>query len=264
MNVLLDLGARPVIGHRGNRAHAPENTIESFAQAVSAGADALELDVHLSADGIPVVIHDPNTARTTGAEGEVSRMSFADLRLLDAGSCFTRDGGKTFPYRAQGHRIPSLDEVFEAFPSMPILIEIKTSRAASAVRSVIELRKAEGRTLVDSFDPDALSTFADSQIPVGASQQDVLRATIEVVFHRPVTPFTFRAFCIPLNHRGIPLPVRRLARIAPRQNCVVHVWTVNDPEIAKDLWTAGVRGIIRDDPAAMIQARAQLPGGATY
>lgn len=259
MNVLLDLNARPVIGHRGNRAHSPENTIESFAQAVSAGVDGLELDVHLSADGIPVVIHDPNVARTTGVAGEVARMSFADLRLLDAGGCFTRDGGKSFPYRAQGHRIPSLDEVLEAFPSMPILIEIKTPRAAAAVRIVIESRKAEGRTLVDSFDPAALSVFADSQIPVGASQREVARAAREVLFHRPVTPFAFRAFCIPLHYRRIPLPVRRLARAARQQGCVVHVWTVNDPATATSLWTDGVRGIISDDPAAMILARTHLP-----
>ena len=258
MNVLLDLNARPVIGHRGNRAHAPENTIESFAQAVSAGADALELDVHLSSDGIPVVIHDPNVARTTGAAGEVARMSFADLRLLDAGACFTRDGGKSFPYRAQGHRIPSLDEVLEAFPSIPILIEIKTHRAAAEVRRVIESRKAEGRTLVDSFDPAALFAFADSQIPVGASQSDVARATIEVLLHRPLTPFAFRAFCIPLHYRRFPLPVRRLARAAAQQNCLVHVWTINDAAIATSLWTAGVRGIISDDPAAMLEARTHL------
>jgi glycerophosphoryl diester phosphodiesterase len=259
MNVLLDLNARPVIGHRGNRAHAPENTIESFAQAVSAGADALELDVHLSADGIPVVIHDPTVTRITGAAGEVARMSFADLRLLDAGARFTRDGGKTFPYRAQGHRIPSLDEVLEAFPAMPILIEIKTHHAAAPVRRVIELRKAEGRTLVDSFDPTALSTFADSQIPVGASQRDVARSIIEILLGRSVTPFAFRAFCIPLKYRRIPLPVRRLARVAPQQNCVVHVWTINDPAMATRLWTDGVRGIISDDPAAMVRARAHLP-----
>ena len=263
MNVLLDLNARPVIGHRGNRAHAPENTIESFAQAVSAGADALEFDVHLSADGIPVVIHDPNVARTTGAAGEVARMLFADLRLLDAGACFTRDGGKSFPYRGQGHRIPSLDDVLEAFPSIPILIEIKTHHAAAAVRRVIESRNAEGRTLVDGFDPASLLAFADSQIPVGASQRDVARATIEVLLHRSVTPFSFRAFCIPLHYRRFPLPVRRLASVAASQNCVVHVWTINDPAAATSLWTDGVRGIISDDPAAMIHARAHLPVSRT-
>ncbi|HVF40493.1 MAG TPA: glycerophosphodiester phosphodiesterase family protein, partial [Gemmatimonadaceae bacterium] len=123
MNILLDAGAHPVIGHRGARAHAPENTIESFAQAVAAGAEAIEFDIRLSADGVPVVFHDPQVSRTTDGTGEVKRMTFAELRELDAGARYTPDGGKTYPYAGMGHRIPSLEEVIEAFPSTPVLIE---------------------------------------------------------------------------------------------------------------------------------------------
>jgi glycerophosphoryl diester phosphodiesterase len=259
MNILLDLSCRPVIGHRGNRAHAPENTIESFAQAASAGADALELDVRLSADGTPVVIHDPTVTRTTDGVGDVARMSFAEIRELDAGARFTLDQGKNYPYRGVGHRIPSLDEVLEAFPSMPLIIEIKTAQATAAVRRSIEARNAEPRVLVDSFDPAALRVFADSKIPVGASRPDVVRAMIEVLLRLPVTPFAFRAFCVPLEYYGLPLPVRRFARVGPSQNCVTHVWTVNDPKVATSLWLDGINGIISDDPAAMLRARALLP-----
>ena len=88
MNILIDGSCRPVIGHRGNRAYAPENTIESFAQAVAAGADAIELDVHLSADGVAVVIHDPHVRRTTDGAGDVVGMTFDELRKLDAGARF--------------------------------------------------------------------------------------------------------------------------------------------------------------------------------
>src|SRR5687768_5137013 len=142
MNVLVDLSSRPVIGHRGNRAHAPENTIESFAQAVTAGADAVELDVRLSADGVPVVLHDPHVRRTTSGTGVAARMTFDELRTLDAGARFTPDNGRTYPYRGLGHRIPSLDEVLEAFPTLPLVIEIKTAKAAPAVKRVIENRHA--------------------------------------------------------------------------------------------------------------------------
>ena len=99
LNILLDTSARPVIGHRGNRAHAPENTLESFAQAVAAGADAIEFDVRISLDGVPVVIHDPSVLRTTLAAGEIASMTFAELRELDTGAYFTPDSGATFPYR---------------------------------------------------------------------------------------------------------------------------------------------------------------------
>src|SRR3954469_17581829 len=145
MNILLDGSARPVIGHRGNRAHAPENTIESFAQAVAAGADAIEFDVRVTADGIAVVHHDPTVNRTTDGTGEIARLTFDQLKRLDAGAKFTRDAGKTFPYRGKGHRIPTLDEVIEAFPATPLLIEIKTPLASTAVKASLESHHAESR-----------------------------------------------------------------------------------------------------------------------
>src|SRR5687767_4355511 len=162
MNILLEPAARPVIGHRGNRAHAPENTIESFAQAIAAGADAIEFDVHVSADGIPVVHHDKTIARTTDVSGEVARMTFAELKRADAGANYTNDGGKTFPYRGAGHRIPSFEEVVDAFPEIPLLIEIKAPLAATGVRRIIEQRKAVDRVVVDSFRAEALRPFHDS------------------------------------------------------------------------------------------------------
>lgn len=259
MNILLDLSRRPVIGHRGNRAHAPENTLESFAQAVAAGADAIELDVRLSADGVAVVIHDPNVQRTTEGSGDVAGMTFSQLRALDAGARFTTDGGKSFPYRGKGHRIPSFDEVLEAFPETPTLIELKTAEAAAAVRRSIEAHHAEERTVVDSMEAQALQVFADSKIPVGASRSDVIRVMTEVLLHLPLTPFAFRALCVPPSYRGLPVPLRRFARVAPSQNCVVHVWTINDPAVATGLWLDGIHGIISDDPATMLRARALLP-----
>ncbi len=255
MNILLDRSARPVIGHRGNRAHAPENTLESFAQAVALGADAIELDVQITSDGIPVVMHDPDVTRTTDGAGEIASMTFSELRELDAGARFTTDNGKTFPYGGKGHRIPSFDEVLEAFPSTPTLIELKTRAASVAVRRSIEAHRAEARVVVDSFDGLALGVFTDSNIPVGASRREVIRLMREVLLGFPLTPFSFRALCVPPSYRGLRLPIRRFAKVAPKQNCVVHVWTINDPMVATKLWLDGVQGIVTDDPAIMLRAR---------
>lgn len=255
MNPLLDAGARPVIGHRGNRAHAPENTIESLAQAVAARADAIEFDVRLSADGIPVVCHDPSVARTTGGTGEVARMTFAELRRLDAGARFTTDAGRTFPYRARGIQIPSLDEVLEAFRNIPLLIEIKDPLAAGSVRKAIEIHRAESRCLIDALDARSLRPFAGSSIATGAARAGVARLMTSMVLRRDIPPLPFRAICIPLNYNGLPLPVRRLARIAPLNDLRVHVWTINAPRSAIELWQAGVNGIITDDPALMVRVR---------
>ncbi len=89
VNPLLDLGAHPVIAHRGSSAEAPENTLPAFEAAIRRGADALELDVRLTADGAPVVIHDATLDRTTDGEGPVAAQALAELRTLDAGSKFT-------------------------------------------------------------------------------------------------------------------------------------------------------------------------------
>ena len=258
MNALLDPAARPVIGHRGNRAFAPENTIESFAQAVAAGADAIEFDVHVSADGIAVVHHDPTVKRTTDGNGHIERMTFEQLRELDAGANFTQDKGKSFPYRGKGHRIPSLDEVIEAFPSTPLLIEIKAPLAATPVRAAIEKHKAAERCVVDSFEQDALKIFYDSSIPYGAASGEVARLMREVVTGAKVTPIKYKALCVPLSYNGLPLPVKRFAEVAPKFDCRVHVWTINSRRVARDLWTAGINGIITDDPAKMLKERAKL------
>ena len=258
MNILLARDARPVIGHRGNRAHAPENTIESFAQAVSLGADALEFDVHLCADGIPVVHHDATLARTTDGEGEIARLTFAELRKVDAGSKFTTDNGKTFPYRGQGHRIPSFQEVLEAFPTTPLLIEIKAALAATQVKRIIEDRGATERVVVDSFKPEALKIFRDSGIATGASRNGIARILRESLGGKSAGPVDFRVLCTPLTYYGMPLPVKRFPRVATRHDVRVHVWTVNDTGIARDLWMAGVNGIITDDPAVMLDLRSTL------
>lgn len=214
--------------------------------------------MHISSDGIPVVIHDSDVRRTTDGSGEIASMTFSELRELDAGARFTTDDGKTFPYRGKGHRIPSFDEVLDAFPSTPTLIEIKTRAASVALRRSIEAHRAEARVVVDSLDGAALAVFSDTNIPVGASRADVIRLMSEVLLGFPLTPFAYRTLCVPMSYRGLPVPIRRFAKVAPTQNCVVHVWTINDPAVAAKLWLDGVQGIVTDDPAIMLRARERL------
>jgi glycerophosphoryl diester phosphodiesterase len=257
---ILDLSRRPVAGHRGNRAHAPENTLESFAQAVALGVDALEFDVRLTADGVPVVHHDPTVDRTTDGTGPVAALTLAELRRLDAGARFTPDGGRTFPYRGRGIRVPTLDEVLDTFPATPLLIEIKTPAASAATRAAIERRGCAARCVVDAFDAAALTPFRGTAIAVGAAQREVAWLLAAAVARLPVRAVPYRALCIPRSFRGIPLPVARFAAMLAPLACPVHVWTVNDPAEARLLWAGGVRGIISDDPGTMLRLRAELYG----
>ncbi|MDQ6611368.1 MAG: glycerophosphodiester phosphodiesterase, partial [Gemmatimonadota bacterium] len=107
MNILLDISAHPVIGHRGNRAHAPENTLESLGQAIALGVDAVEFDLRVTRDGKLVVMHDPTLERTTSGAGLVNAHTLHELQQFDAGANFTRDAGRTFPWRNRAVTVPS-------------------------------------------------------------------------------------------------------------------------------------------------------------
>jgi glycerophosphoryl diester phosphodiesterase len=248
------------VGHRGNAAHAPENTLESFRQAVALGVDALELDVRLSGDGHVVVIHDPTVDRTTDGTGRVSRSSLDSLRRVDAGARFTPDGGQSFPYRRRGITIPTFAEVLSAFPSVPLLIEIKTHDAAMPTRQLIEAHGAESRCIVASFDDDVAPAFAGSGIVVGSSPADVKRLYFPALFRSRRKTVRFGVMCIPSRYRWIPLPVRGLVRALEPCGVNVHIWTVNDPKVARRLWKKGVRAIISDDPGAILQVRGPRSG----
>lgn len=261
MNALIDLAGRPVIAHRGNSGHAPENTLESFAQAVSLGADALELDVHLTHDGVPVVIHDASLYRTTGRRMLVRDMALAALRALDAGATFTPDRGATFPYRGRGLTIPTLADVVERFSGTPLLIEMKVAEAVEATRRVLESAGALDRVLVASSLDAPVAAFRTGALATGASSRDVLRLLQRVLLWRVPGTLPFRALCIPPRYFGLPIPVHRLAVAARRAGVTTHVWTVNDPAVAIALWRKGVQGIITDDPERMIEARRDLVEG---
>lgn len=257
-NPLTRLSARLVIGHRGNRAFAPENTIESFRQAIDLGADALEFDVHATRDGEIVVFHDPTLERTTDGAGAVSDLDWRDLAKLDAGARFTRDGGATFPYRGQGIGIPRLAEVLERFPKTPLLIEIKTRRASPGVRDLLENDGASSRCVVASFQHEALVPFRKTHLAVSASPRDIGRLYLPSLVGRRYDVLPFQVLSTPRVYRGLPVPVRALSDAVRTAGVPVHVWTVNDPRVAESLWARGITGIISDDPAAMIQARRRL------
>ena len=255
MNVLLELDRRPVIAHRGGSARAPENTLEAMRFAIANGADGLEFDVQLSADGEVVVIHDPTVDRTTDGTGGVERMTLAELTSLDAGFRFSaRPLG---PVTAIKHRIPTLDEVLQSFPGIPLLIEIKVPLGASATRRLIEKHGAEDRCLVDSFSSTALNVFRDSSIARGTGRSGVIGLLARSFTGSPSpVPGDVSALSIPRTYHGVPLPVRHLARTMRSARKPTHIWTVNGPDEAREMWALGASGIITDDVPVILAARS--------
>jgi glycerophosphoryl diester phosphodiesterase len=148
--------ARPiVIGHRGCAGEVPENTLASFEAGIASGAAILESDVHLTRDGVAVLIHDDVVDRVTEGTGRVAELALEDLRRLDAGYRFAAHG--THPWRGRGLRIPTLEEALEAFPEARFNLELKEDVPEMAVKTVAEVAaaRAAARTLLTAED-DAL------------------------------------------------------------------------------------------------------------
>ncbi|HEY8171169.1 MAG TPA: glycerophosphodiester phosphodiesterase family protein [Candidatus Limnocylindria bacterium] len=144
-----------VVGHRGAAAHAPENTLESFRTGVEMGADAIELDVHLTADGQLAVIHDDTLDRTTDRTGSVATLTMDEIREADAGARFARDEDSGHPFASKGLTVPTLGEVLDWLPEdVGLVIEIKARAAPDAVVEAVSDRpvRSSGRLSVISFD----------------------------------------------------------------------------------------------------------------
>ena len=257
--ILLDPQARLVIGHRGNRAHAPENTLESFRQAATLGVDAIEFDLRVTRDGELVVIHDPTLDRTIDGSGPVALHTLAQLKRLDAGARFSRDGGRTYPWRGRGLTVPTFDEAIESLPrGLPCIVELKTPAATELLRGALRRHDIARRVVVAGFDPQATRPLRGAGVALGASTPDVVGLVLPALLGRRFGAQPFQALCIPPRWKGIPVPIAALARALRGSGTVTHVWTVNDPAHALRLWRDGVQGIISDDPGPMLAARSTL------
>src|SRR3954470_3617472 len=138
-----------VFAHRGGCALGPENTIAAFDLGMASGADGLELDVHLSSDGVVVVHHDETLDRTTNGAGPLGRLTAAELAIVDAGYRFADTGGR-FSFRGQGIGIPTWREVLRRYPDTPIIIEMKVDSAEMGEAVAADVRRADavGRVCV--------------------------------------------------------------------------------------------------------------------
>ena len=230
----------PVIfAHRGASAHAPENTLSAFELAREQGADAIELDVKLSADGIPMVFHDPTLDRTTNGSGTLADCDLAALQKLDAGA---------------GQHIPTLAQVFDAVGNdLYINIELTnytTSRddLVDKVVDVIKTHNMQGRVFFSSFLSKNLKRAA-KLLP------DTPRGLLALprgigIFTRT---FGFRSPLYQAVHPGIQNTTEKLIAQAHRRGQRVYVWTVNDPNDMRKLANWGVDGIFTDDPQLAVK-----------
>jgi glycerophosphoryl diester phosphodiesterase len=249
-----------VLAHRGASAYAPDHTIEALQLAVDQGADAIEIDVHVSRDGVPLLHHGGDLSENTDAEGPLSEYTASELLQLDAGYRYTPDGGATFPHRGKGHRIVTLAEALEAFPNTRFNLDIKERRAAQATRRVIDELGAAPRVLLASFYSwQRGPALRDYPGPRSITQDQML---VFMLLHWTrldwLWPLRIDALQIPETHWGIRVLTTRLIQRAHDLGLRVHVWTVDDDADMKRLLGWGVDGIITKKPDVAVATRTRL------
>lgn len=225
-----------VLAHRGLALGVPENTIAAFQAAVDAGVEYIETDVHATADGVAVLVHDPDIL-VDGVLHAVRNLTRDQLRLLDIGG---------------GHRVPTLAGALVAFPDTRFNIDVKSELAAGPAARAIRAERATARVLVTSFDEARRLRALDGLDGVVSSASSRLftralvgaKAGLPAAVRRSLAGVT--VVQIPERHRNVQLVTPRVIRTLHRAGIEIHVWTVNAPDDMERLLALGVDGLITD------------------
>ena len=234
-----------VLGHRGASAYAPENTLTAFNLAFEQGADGVELDVTLTQDGIPVVIHDDTVDRTTNGHGDIRLMTLEQVKQLDAAYKFDQ-------YR--GEKIPTLDEVMRAVGKRGIInIELKGKSIQAdgleeAVLAVIEQTGTADNVIISSFNPFALYRMSvlNPRLPRGLLYTIEMPLYLRRAWLRPVANPT-------AMHPKYSMIDERFVKWARSKKYKINTWTVDDPSEMRRLMGLGIDAIISNKPDVLRQ-----------
>jgi glycerophosphoryl diester phosphodiesterase len=250
----LDLPSPWLVAHRGGSALAPENTLAAFDRAAALGADAIETDVRLSADGVVMVFHDEDTARLTGEPGTVETRRSEEIAALDAAFSFTEDAGVTFPLRGAGVRVPTFAEALRRYPRMRFNVDAKSDEPAlaDALAQVIRDARAEERVCVGSFFDaqaerlGALLPGVCRFLPQEAGTRHVLAAKAGAA---PVgLPAGYDLADLPARMGDMTVVDAPVVEHFHRLGIPVHVWTVDEEDEMRALLALGVDGLVTDRP----------------
>lgn len=238
--------------HRGAASERPENTLPSFERALELGADALETDLHLTRDGHVVVSHDPSLARMSGAPVEIRHATLDEVRRCDVGWGFVDARGER-PFAGEGFRVPTLDEVLDAFPGVRWNVDVKQHDLATidAVLSLLRRKRAEERVLVASFASWVLHAVRRGGYAgrTGMGMADVLRVLAAPLPFLKLFPPSGRVAQVPPRTRLLRADTPRFIAKCHALSIPVEYWTINDAREAERLLALGADGIMTDDPA---------------
>ena len=252
-----------IIAHQGSSLDLPPNTLEAFQLALDQGADIIELDIWRSKDGTWVVIHDRNLSRITGVNKDITKLTFEEIQLLDAGYNFSDSSGN-YLYRNKGYKIPSLEQVFKQFNNEKINIEIKTvsKLGLSDLVQLIKKYQVEKKVLVVSFSYNVIKKFrkiSNNQIATAASKSDIMRM---IYFGKlPWYKIRFDAFQMPFYSKKVErYGLKNTEWIGKMRSkgMEVHYWTVDNSEDIKKAFSIGAGGVITNKPKIAYDLLVQM------
>lgn len=246
-----------VIAHQGGDGLRPSNTMAAFDHAVELGVDVLEMDIHSTADGVLVTIHDDTVDRTTNGHGRVQDFTLAELQELDAGYHWPtlegRENETERPFRGQGIRIPTLAAVFEKHGHMPMVIEIKQVEPpiAQPFCDLIREHNMNDKVLVASFHKEAMQAFrtACPEVATSAVGDEVqLFYVLSQLNLNAINQSVAHAFQVPEYSGDTHVITPRFVADAHAHNVEIHAWTINENEDIARMIELGVDGLITDYP----------------
>jgi len=264
MQVLFFSSRPQIFALRGGSDLGPENTITAFDIGLSTGADGLELDVHLSADGVVVVHHDKTLERTTSGSGPLAARTADELARVDAGYRFTRGG--EYPFRGRGIGVPTLREVLARYRGVPTVIEIKVYTAAMGEAVAGEIRRAGATDSVCVAGYGIASARAARAalpgVAASAHKGEVRLALYRSWLRCPVRTAPYQTYQVPECAEGVRIVSPRFIRDARNGGFKVQVWTVDEETDARRLLGWGVDGLISNRPDMAVRVRDEYLGAS--
>jgi glycerophosphoryl diester phosphodiesterase len=255
-----------VIAHQGGDGIRPGDTMVAFEHAVQIGADVLEMDAHITKDGQIILMHDEKVDRTTEGIGLIEDKTVEELMQLDAAYKWSNDNGKTFPYRGQGIQVPTLEGLFQKFPDMRYVIEIKLTQNPidKPLCDLIRKYNMQDQAVIASFHDEAMRRFRETcpEVATSASRAEVTKFVLlgKILLSGLIMPQyeSIQPPYDPQESMNIPIMTKLFLREAHAKNIAVEPWTVDDPELMKQYIKWGVDGIMTDRPDLMIDVLKEL------
>ncbi len=243
-----------MFAHRGGSGLAPENTLVAFDRGVAAGADGIELDVHLARDRRVVVHHDRMLDRTTDLDGPIADRTSDELRRADAAWRFGPAAG--YPFRGQGIGVPTLDEVLARHRDVRTIVELKVNSLALADAAVDAVRRADAidRVCFGSFARRVLRAVraAEPSIATSAARGEVRCALYRSRLRLPLGRVKYQGYQVPETSGPTRVVSPRFIDRAHAAGLGVQVWTVDEEADARRLLDWGVDALITDRPDIIV------------